>query len=79
MQDTYGMLSVQRGFFQAVDLEVIEIRMNVLSESTESRDEFRTDYAPTNCPHTTNITPRDVRCMWTGVGLEFGACLHIIP
>ena len=53
---------------RVVDLEVIKIRTNVPSESTQTRDEFRA-----------NLLERDVCCPWTGVEPDFGAGLHIIP
>ena len=53
---------------RAVDLEVIKIRTNVPSESTQTRDEF-----------STNLLERDVCCVWTGVEPDYGAGLHIIP
>ncbi|KIL57679.1 hypothetical protein M378DRAFT_87561 [Amanita muscaria Koide BX008] len=52
----------------AVDLEVIKLRTDVPSESTQTRDEF--------C---NNLLERDVCCVWTGVGRAFGTGLHIVP
>lgn len=52
-----------------VDLEVIKLRTNVPSETTQTRDNFRS-----------RLLKRDVRCVWTGVGQNFGGVgLHIIP
>jgi hypothetical protein len=51
---------------RAVDLEVSEIVMNVPSESTQTRDEFRN-----------NLLERDVCCLWTmtidipGIGAKY--------
>ena len=52
----------------AVDLEVIKLRTKVSSESSQARDDFRT-----------NLVERDICCVWTGVGPTFAAGLHIIP
>ncbi|KAF8495603.1 hypothetical protein BU17DRAFT_78499 [Hysterangium stoloniferum] len=54
--------------FQAVDLEVIKMRTNVPSETTQSRNQFRN-----------NLLERDVFCVWTGAAPDVGAGLHIIP
>jgi hypothetical protein len=53
---------------RVVDLEVIKIRTDVPSESTQTRDEFNT-----------NLLERDIYCVWTGVEPDEGAGLHIIP
>jgi hypothetical protein len=44
------------------------MRTNVSSETTQTREEFRT-----------NLLDRDFCCVWTGVGARYGAGLHIIP
>jgi hypothetical protein len=51
----------------AVDLDVIKTRTNVPPESTQMREDFRTD-----------VMERDVCCVWTGVEPEFANGLHII-
>jgi hypothetical protein len=53
---------------RAVDLEVIKTRTNVPSESDRTHESFRT-----------KLLQRDVRCAWTGLPVEFGAGLHVIP
>ncbi len=65
MQDTYGMLSIQDPA-DVIDLEVIKASTNVPSETTATRDDFRT-----------RLLERDVCCVWSG--LKCGAGLHIIP
>ncbi|OJA19404.1 hypothetical protein AZE42_13933, partial [Rhizopogon vesiculosus] len=52
----------------AVDLEVIKLRTNVPSESTNTRNEFRE-----------KLLKRDVCCVWTGAAKRHGVGLHIIP
>ena len=51
---------------QVVDLDVIKARTDTPSESSATRDDFRTV-----------LEERDVRCVWTGSVLVDG--LHIIP
>jgi len=51
---------------QVVDLDVIKVRTDTPSESSATRDDFRTV-----------LEERDVRCVWTGS--VFGDGLHIIP
>jgi hypothetical protein len=52
-----------------VDLQVIKLRTNVPSETTQTRDNFRD-----------RLLKRDVRCVWTGFESQFGGVgLHIIP
>ncbi|KAF8235116.1 hypothetical protein L208DRAFT_1543798 [Tricholoma matsutake] len=51
---------------QVVDLDVIKARTDTPSESSATRDDFRTV-----------LEERDVRCVWTGS--VFGDSLHIIP
>ena len=51
---------------QVVDLDVIKARTDAPSESSATRDDFRTV-----------LEERDVRCVWTGSVLVDG--LHIIP
>ena len=50
----------------AVDLEVIKQRSGVPSETTRTREDFRT-----------RVLERDGRCVWTG--LPGGVGMHIIP
>jgi hypothetical protein len=52
----------------AVDLEVIKERTRVPSETTETREVFRT-----------KLLKRDVCRAFTGVSAEEGDAIHIIP
>jgi len=47
---------------QAVDLEVIRMRTHVPSETTRTREDFRT-----------KLLDRDAFCVWTGVGEDYGS------
>ncbi|KAF8343708.1 hypothetical protein F5887DRAFT_1134767 [Amanita rubescens] len=51
---------------RVIDLEVIKARTNVPSETTATRDDFRT-----------RLLERDVCCVWSGT--NYGAAIHIIP
>ena len=53
---------------RAVDLEVIRARDTVASESTITRVTFRDQ-----------LVRRDVLCVWTGLPVDNGVGLHIIP
>ncbi|KAF8232675.1 hypothetical protein L208DRAFT_1360845 [Tricholoma matsutake] len=64
----YYVVAAGTDLSQAVDLEVIKLRTNVPSETTNTPDEFRT-----------NLLERDVCCAWTGAKPDYGAGLHIIP
>ena len=56
-------------FTSIVDLQVIKLRTNVPSETTQTRDGFRD-----------RLLKRDVRCVWTGIPSDYGGVgLHIIP
>ena len=56
-------------FARIVDLQVIKLRTNVPSETTQTRDDFR---------H--RLLRRDARCVWTGIEPDYGGVgLHIIP
>ena len=52
----------------AVDLEVIKIGTDVPSETTQTRDRFRT-----------KLLERDTCCVWSGSDPDGGVGLHIIP
>lgn len=52
----------------AVDLEVIEQRTNVPSETTNTRVHFRDE-----------LLKRDICCVWTGIEAEYSVGMHIIP
>jgi len=66
---THGVLYLSDAdYSHAIDIEVIKIRTNVPSETTQTRDDFR------NC-----LLERDACCVWTGTEEEFGSGLHIIP
>ena len=51
-----------------VDLEVIKARTAVPSETTGTRQGFRTQ-----------LIERDVCCVFTGLEAQYGEGLHIIP
>jgi len=51
---------------QAVDLEVIKMGTQLSSETTRTREDFRT-----------KLLERDVFCAWTGIGEDFGSGVHI--
>ncbi|KAF8351962.1 hypothetical protein F5887DRAFT_1170358 [Amanita rubescens] len=51
---------------RVIDLEVIKARTNVPSETSATRDDFRT-----------RLLERDVCCVWSGY--TYGAGIHIIP
>ena len=56
-------------FTRIVDLEVIKLRTNVPSETTQTRDDFRR-----------RLLRRDARYVWTGTEPDYGGVgLYIIP
>ena len=52
----------------AVDLEVIKMKTQVPSETTGTREDFRT-----------RLLARDHCCVWTGAERRFADASHIIP
>ena len=66
MQDPLACYRSNKDPARDIDLEVIKARTNVPSETTVTRDDFRT-----------RLLERDVCCVWSG--LTCGAGLHIIP
>jgi hypothetical protein len=70
--NTYGVpvrLTVfNEDLARAVDIEVIKTRSKEASESEQTCDDFRA-----------KLLQRDVRCVWTGASMDYGAGLHIIP
>lgn len=64
--ETLTNISFNEDLTHAVDLEVIKQRTNPPSETTTSRENFRT-----------NLLARDACCVWTGSSNGIG--MHIIP
>ena len=65
---TIPFFFVLKDLTRTVDLEVIKERTRVPSETTQTREDFRTE-----------LLKRDIRCVFTGVSAEEGDGIHIIP